>query len=72
MDTFNSKTCFSFPLRNEQNKTIFVVEFITKDLPDINKILSVELEQIETVIYVLDKCQNEILDEYFAGAMAMK
>ncbi len=36
-------------------------------MPDLEKKFESELEQIETILYVLDQCQRELLDEYFLG-----
>lgn len=64
-DKFNCKTSQCFPIRNEKNKTAFVVELIS-DSTTTNAIKE-ELSLVETVIYVLDLCKSELLAEYFLG-----
>jgi hypothetical protein len=66
-EVFNSKVCFCFPLRDETNKTIFVIEIVHKEAASNIKKFETELDQLETVIYVLNLCQRELLDDYFAG-----
>ena len=63
----NSRTSLCFPIRNEKNKAVFVIEVLTKDQPDTLKKFTAELEQLETIIYVLDMCQRELLEEMLSG-----
>lgn len=67
VDMFNSRVSHCFPVRNEKKKTVFVIEIVSKDLPDIMKKFVAEMEYLETIVYVLDMCQRELLEELFHG-----
>lgn len=62
---FSGHYSYCIPLRNDENKTIFVVELVAKE--NVEKFDEKELEQIETVQYVLHKCQEELIGEHFLG-----
>jgi len=68
VDVFNSRTFYSFPVRNEKQNAVFVVELISKEQPETFKRFTAELEIFETVIYVLDMCQKELLEEMLKGS----
>jgi hypothetical protein len=64
---FNSRISYSFPLRNEQHKTVFVVECVTTENFQNNQTQDSDLEQIQVCVYALHKCQEELLAENFLG-----
>lgn len=69
VDMFNSKLTYCFPIRNEKGRAVFVVQLVSKDLlPEVAKNLAAELELIETLIYVLDNCQRELMEEMLSGS----
>ena len=67
VEFFNGKFSHYIPLRNEEHKSIFVIEIVLKDYIDNIEKFPIDLNQIETVFYVLHKCQEELLEEHFLG-----
>jgi hypothetical protein len=67
VDIFNQQICYYVPLRNEKHKTIFVMEIKSKEYNESSQKYDSELDQIETILYVLHKCQEELLNEHFAS-----
>ncbi len=67
VEAFNSRTYYTFPVRNEKQKAVFVVELVSREQPEATKRSVTELDLLETVIYVLDMCQKELLEEMLKG-----
>ena len=68
VEIFNSRTTFCFPLRNEEHKTVFVIEMTTVENVENLQNCDPDYEQLETAIYVLTKCQEDLLEENMLGA----
>lgn len=67
VETFNGKVSHYVPLRNEENKTVFIVEIASKEKIDNPSKHESFMDQLEKILYILTKCQEELLEEHFLG-----
>ena len=67
VETFNGKIFHYVPLRNEENKTIFILEIASKEKIENSSKHESYNDQVEKIIYILAKCQEELLEEHFLG-----
>ncbi|CAF0711900.1 unnamed protein product [Brachionus calyciflorus] len=67
VENFNGKVSYFVPLRNEEHKTVFVLEISSEEYCKNSEKYQTELSQIEALLYVLHKSQEELLDAHFLG-----
>ena len=67
VEIFNGKISYYVPLRNEENKTVFIVEIASKEKIENTYKYESFMDQVEKILYILTKCQEELLEEHFLG-----
>ena len=67
VEIFNGKVLHYVPLRNEEHKAVFILEIISKEKMESTQKFEAYIDQIEKVLYILAKCQEELLEEHFLG-----
>ena len=65
----NQHMRYFVPLRDHQQRACFVIEIKSGETSAENEL---ELEQIESVFYVLEKCGDELLAEHYASSTSAR
>jgi hypothetical protein len=55
------------PLRNEESKAVFIIEIASKEKINNPSKHESYMDQVEKILYILTKCQEELLEEHFLG-----
>ncbi|RNA08861.1 hypothetical protein BpHYR1_028592, partial [Brachionus plicatilis] len=67
VEYFNGRVSYYAPLRNEEHKTVLVLEITSQEYFKNEESKGLELPQIEIILYILHKCQEELLEAHFLG-----